>query len=45
MYSFNDTNVPVKNLEALRKYDPPELTKPTRRVEKWSVHFLINGFI
>ena len=36
MYSYSDTNVPVKSLESLRKYDPPELLKSSsRRTEKW----------
>jgi SCY1-like protein 1 len=36
MYSFADGNPPVKNLEQLKKYSPPESTKGTRKVEKWS---------
>ena len=37
MHQFNDSSVPRKTLEGLKKYDPPELNKPAaaRRAEKW----------
>ncbi|XP_019862656.1 PREDICTED: N-terminal kinase-like protein, partial [Amphimedon queenslandica] len=37
MYSYNDTNVPLKTFQYLNKYDPPENMKQAKRkTEKWS---------
>ena len=37
MHPYSDTSVPMKNLELLRRYDPPEAGKPgaAKRTEKW----------
>lgn len=37
MHTFGDSHAPQKSLETLRRYDPPEASKPaaTRRMEKW----------
>lgn len=38
MHPFSDTNIPIKSLDSLRRYDPPETNKPgiSKRNEKWS---------
>ena len=37
MHPFGDSHVPQKSRESLRRYDPPEASKPSanRRIEKW----------
>ena len=39
MYPHGDTTPPPKTLQLLKKYNPPEVSKPAavRRAEKWSV--------
>ncbi len=34
MHAYSDSE-PSKRLQDLRKYDPPETGKSTRRTEKW----------